>query len=428
MLKARKLSYLIKEIKQNNRKEQPKVTKKGETSGKDKVLAILMVQPWERLARQRITQSLSPNPKIFFLPLGEDEGTKGPMIIMEEIRGHCVHRMYMDGGSASEIMYKHWFSRLRPKIKNQLIPATTPLIRLSGEIIWPIGQIQLLVKIGDEEHSALAWIISWSQKKRGQAADKNQAIQEEVRKLIGAGVMREVHYHDWLSNPVMECWSNYQRLVEKAFHKQISRNLEVYVDDLIIKIRTEDEIVRYEEETLKTLREINMKLNPKKYAFGVKERMFLGDFHWTTEAEEAAELPMLTQPMEKEELIVYLAAAKETVSAVLMTEREAKQMPIYFASRALRGPKLNYMSMEKLILALVHDSKRLKRVSVKGQILADVIVKRPKEDSLDTRMEEESELLEPWILFTDESSCTDGSGPRQQGGKKERIFNLPFEY
>nr|GEZ71786.1 reverse transcriptase domain-containing protein [Tanacetum cinerariifolium] len=50
-----KLSHLIKEIKQNNGKEQPKVTKKGETLGNDKSLAILMVQPWERVARQRIT-------------------------------------------------------------------------------------------------------------------------------------------------------------------------------------------------------------------------------------------------------------------------------------------------------------------------------------------------------------------------------------
>ncbi|GJU49829.1 hypothetical protein Tco_1219384 [Tanacetum coccineum] len=62
MLKAGKLSHLIKELKQNNGKEQPKVTKKGETPGKDKALAILMVQPWERVARQRITQSFSPNP------------------------------------------------------------------------------------------------------------------------------------------------------------------------------------------------------------------------------------------------------------------------------------------------------------------------------------------------------------------------------
>ncbi|GKC10666.1 hypothetical protein Tco_1007448 [Tanacetum coccineum] len=91
MLKAGKLSHLIKELKQNNRKEQPKVTNKGETFGNDKALDILMVQPWERVARQRITQSFSPNPEIFFPPLWEDEGTEGPMIIEAEIGGHCVH-------------------------------------------------------------------------------------------------------------------------------------------------------------------------------------------------------------------------------------------------------------------------------------------------------------------------------------------------
>ncbi|GKG43863.1 hypothetical protein Tco_0482956, partial [Tanacetum coccineum] len=42
MLKAENLSHLIKELKQNNGKEQPKVAKKGETSGKDKALVILM--------------------------------------------------------------------------------------------------------------------------------------------------------------------------------------------------------------------------------------------------------------------------------------------------------------------------------------------------------------------------------------------------
>ncbi|GKA70375.1 reverse transcriptase domain-containing protein [Tanacetum coccineum] len=220
--------------------------------------------------------------------------------------------------------------------------------------------------------------------------------------------------------------ATYQRLVDKAFHKQIGKNFEVYVDDLVIKSRTEDEIVRDIEETFKTLREINMKLNPKKCTFGIEEGMFLGYKVGTrglkiAEAEEVfkqmkqliAELLMLVTPMEKEELIVYLAAAKETVSAVLMTERKAKQMPIYFVSRALRGPEVNYTSMEKLVLALVHASKRLKRprVSVKGQILADFIVARPEEESPDTLIEEEEEeeLPEPWILFTDGSSCTDGS-------------------
>ncbi|GJU54623.1 hypothetical protein Tco_1228337 [Tanacetum coccineum] len=61
---------------QNIGKEQPKAAKKGETSGKDKALAILMVQPLERVARQKITQSFSPNTKIFFPSLDEDDGNR----------------------------------------------------------------------------------------------------------------------------------------------------------------------------------------------------------------------------------------------------------------------------------------------------------------------------------------------------------------
>ncbi|GJS88123.1 hypothetical protein Tco_0770759 [Tanacetum coccineum] len=41
------------------------------------------------------------------------------------------------------------------------------------------------------------------QKKRSQAPKRNKAIQEEVAKLVDAGIMKEVHYHNWLSNLVM---------------------------------------------------------------------------------------------------------------------------------------------------------------------------------------------------------------------------------
>ncbi|GKE12391.1 reverse transcriptase domain-containing protein [Tanacetum coccineum] len=70
--------------------------------------------------------------------------------------------------------------------------------------------------------------------------------------------------------------ATYQRLVDKAFQKQIGQNLQVYVDDLVIKIRMETEVIRDTEETFKTLREKNMKLNPKKCAFGMREGTFLG--------------------------------------------------------------------------------------------------------------------------------------------------------
>ncbi|GKD72384.1 hypothetical protein Tco_1330666 [Tanacetum coccineum] len=87
MLKAGNLSHLIKELKQNSGKDQAKAAKKGETSGKDKPLAILMVQPWKKVVKQRITQTFSPKTLISFPPLGEEDGTKGYMIIEAERGG-----------------------------------------------------------------------------------------------------------------------------------------------------------------------------------------------------------------------------------------------------------------------------------------------------------------------------------------------------
>ncbi|GKC28642.1 reverse transcriptase domain-containing protein [Tanacetum coccineum] len=57
---------------------------------------------------------------------------------------------------------------------------------------------------------------------------------------------------------------------------KISWNLEVYVDDLVIKSYTKHEILRDIEETFRNLRRINMKLNPKKCTFSAEEGAFLG--------------------------------------------------------------------------------------------------------------------------------------------------------
>ncbi|GKD43372.1 hypothetical protein Tco_1268017, partial [Tanacetum coccineum] len=219
--------------------------------------------------------------------------------------------MYVDGGSLMEVLYEHCFNRLWPKIKSQMVPATTSLTGFSGETIWPLWQLRLWVTIGDAEHFTKAWmnfmifpvdggvvtirstiltpnecatittaskdpmkkieggqenvkvaihhdfpdqevalggtlsiegrttlcvllkrnldIFAWlpsymtrvpwqiaehrlnirdgyplvRQKKRGQAPERAKAIQAEVQKLVKAGIMREVNYYDWLSNPVM---------------------------------------------------------------------------------------------------------------------------------------------------------------------------------------------------------------------------------
>ncbi|XP_076901088.1 uncharacterized protein LOC143555410 [Bidens hawaiensis] len=70
--------------------------------------------------------------------------------------------------------------------------------------------------------------------------------------------------------------STYQRLMDKEFKPQIGRNLEVYMDDLVIKSKTEIAMLKDVEETFKTLRLISMKLNPGKFSFGMEEGKFLG--------------------------------------------------------------------------------------------------------------------------------------------------------
>ncbi|GKC08636.1 hypothetical protein Tco_1000246 [Tanacetum coccineum] len=176
-----------------------------------------MIQPRERVAKQRVTQSFSPETTISFPSLGEEDGTEGPMMIEAEIGGHFVHRIYVDGGASSEVLYEHCFIRLRLEVtistqwnnrqneykkdpcrtihgtRNDKIPSKRRNADMTG-VSWHMAEHRLNVREG---------CPPVRQKKRGQAPERNKAIQEEVEKLVDARIMKEVHYHSWLSNPVM---------------------------------------------------------------------------------------------------------------------------------------------------------------------------------------------------------------------------------
>nr|GFB81909.1 reverse transcriptase domain-containing protein [Tanacetum cinerariifolium] len=117
-----------------------------------------MVRSWQRTVKQKITQSFEQGKEITFPPLTTSNGTDGPLVIEAEIGGHTIHRMYIDSGSSMEILYEHCFNRLRPDIKSQMVPATTSLTGFSDETTWPLGQLRLLVTIGDVTHSTKAWM------------------------------------------------------------------------------------------------------------------------------------------------------------------------------------------------------------------------------------------------------------------------------
>ena len=70
--------------------------------------------------------------------------------------------------------------------------------------------------------------------------------------------------------------ATYQRLMNKIFAHQIRRNIQVYVDDMLVKSIREEDHLDDLKETFDTFCSYNMKLNPSKCAFGVTAGKFLG--------------------------------------------------------------------------------------------------------------------------------------------------------
>ena len=70
--------------------------------------------------------------------------------------------------------------------------------------------------------------------------------------------------------------ATYQRLIKKMFARQIGRNVQVYVDDMLVKSLREDDHLNDQQETFDTLQAYNMKLNPNKCVFRVTAGKFLG--------------------------------------------------------------------------------------------------------------------------------------------------------
>ncbi|GJX71341.1 reverse transcriptase domain-containing protein [Tanacetum coccineum] len=176
-----------------------------------------------------------------------------------------------------------------------------------------------------------------AQKRKVLGTEKSKVVTREVEEWVKAGIVKLVKYPTWISNPVLvkkandtwrmfeavmghpfKCFLDaykgyhqvqmseedeektsfytdqgiycyvkmpfgpknvgaiYQWLVDSAFQAQLGRNLEAYVDDMVIKSKTEQEMIADIAETFDNLRKINMKLNPMKCSFGAGEGKFLG--------------------------------------------------------------------------------------------------------------------------------------------------------
>ena len=70
--------------------------------------------------------------------------------------------------------------------------------------------------------------------------------------------------------------ATYQRLVNRMFQKHIATSMEVYIDDMLVKLVKAELHIAHLVESFQVLKNYNMKLNLTKCAFGVSVGKFLG--------------------------------------------------------------------------------------------------------------------------------------------------------
>ena len=70
--------------------------------------------------------------------------------------------------------------------------------------------------------------------------------------------------------------STYQRMMTRMFEPQLGKNIEVYIDDMVVKSKAESEHVNDLRNIFEILRKHNLCLNASKCSFGVSTSKFLG--------------------------------------------------------------------------------------------------------------------------------------------------------
>jgi hypothetical protein len=70
--------------------------------------------------------------------------------------------------------------------------------------------------------------------------------------------------------------ATYQRMMQNCLGSQIGRNIQVYIDDVVITTRKEESLISDLAETFNNLNRYKLKLNPIKCSFGISAGQLLG--------------------------------------------------------------------------------------------------------------------------------------------------------
>ncbi|XP_057456527.1 uncharacterized protein LOC130747570 [Lotus japonicus] len=195
--------------------------------------------------------------------------------------------------------------------------------------------------------------------------------------------------------------ATYQRLMDRVFEGQVGRNMEFYVDDMIVKSVLGSSHHEDLTEAFGRLRKHNMRLNPEKFSFGIQGGKFLGFMITSRGIEINADKckAIQYQKIEKAALVVLVTARRlrpyfQSFQVKIRIDLPLRQV---FQKPDLSG-RLVAWSVELSEYGLQYE----KRGKVGAQTLADFVVELTPEDG--------EKVSTQCTLFVDGSSNDNGSG------------------
>ena len=178
----------------------------------------------------------------------------------------------MSAGFIWEVYYPDWLTNVilvkKTNGKWRMCVDFTDLNKACSKDSFPLPRIDQLVD-STARYKLLTFMDAFSGYNQIKMAKEDQ---EKIAFITSQGL----YCYKVMPFGLKNAGATYQRLVNKMFSKQIGRNMEVYVDDMLVKSKEELTHLDDLKETFATLRQYRMKLNPSKCAFGVASGKFLG--------------------------------------------------------------------------------------------------------------------------------------------------------
>nr|GEU82241.1 reverse transcriptase domain-containing protein [Tanacetum cinerariifolium] len=215
------------------------------------------------------------------------------------IEGHQVQKIHVDSGSSSEIMYEHCFKKNSANIRSGLRKCIASLIGFLGETYHPLGVIGLRIIMGEAgrnktilmEFAIVRELTQWKQVKKP-CGNADSWRKRRIHGNTHNGVntwnkclkYESKQYCEQRTIPVINpsksrCFSNKKeakRMVDKVLADQKGHNVEIYLEEIVMKRKDEQSLIKDVEETLNKLKWVDMNIDPNESTFRMKEGRFLG--------------------------------------------------------------------------------------------------------------------------------------------------------